>query len=478
MVKKFFTYFAGHLRVTKGSKLSGGLMNSQLLRTFLVICFLSSLVSCKSKSGSESNENSGQNDPPSGSTPVDPSDLDGDGVQNSVDCEPGDASRWENFTYSFRDEDGDGYTVPKTGSFCGGSDFSLPEGYSTVAMGLDCDDSNADVYRELPYRYTDLDSDGYHFQFSDGLARSLCAGASLPNGHYESLVGVRSLGPDCDDRDALRFSSLYQYRDTDGDGHGGPMGKNICGNGLTPELGWTLVSDDCDDSDVLVWEHSEILYFDSDSDGRAFLPGGGFQFCRGRVPAGYISLVGDLYPNDPRRTTESIEQVGLPVELSDGITKPLPATDRAGNLYQYVAGKIEKRRSDGILLWDYTVNPQEGLKQAFLLDGFVYFSSYVPVFGADKYHLSKLDPEGNFMGKRIFTEVSSAASVRLELTIVDLTHEPDGSLLIFGNHVEAFTSAYPSPYYKPYRSGVSGDLVMRLSPAMELDWIHQLPTTN
>lgn len=56
------------------------------------------------------------------------------------DCAPNDPKRWRLAPYSYRDEDGDGLTVPLSGKVCAG--FALPFGYADWPSGLDCDDGD------------------------------------------------------------------------------------------------------------------------------------------------------------------------------------------------------------------------------------------------------------------------------------------------------------------------------------------------
>jgi hypothetical protein len=69
-----------------------------------------------------------------------PNDSDGDGVPDSEDCDPFDATVWQNLT-GYVDVDGDDYGVGESLIICSGED--LPDGYAPV--GGDCDDSNASI---------------------------------------------------------------------------------------------------------------------------------------------------------------------------------------------------------------------------------------------------------------------------------------------------------------------------------------------
>ena len=68
-------------------------------------------------------------------------DADGDGVANSQDCAPLDASKWQ-LLAGYVDADGDGYGTGSVQYICSGA--SLPSGYASV--GGDCNDSNAAVH--------------------------------------------------------------------------------------------------------------------------------------------------------------------------------------------------------------------------------------------------------------------------------------------------------------------------------------------
>ncbi len=58
----------------------------------------------------------------------------------NTDCDDNNGSMWQYLTYTFRDADGDGYTVPSSGVVC--SSASLPSGFTNAANGNDCDDTD------------------------------------------------------------------------------------------------------------------------------------------------------------------------------------------------------------------------------------------------------------------------------------------------------------------------------------------------
>ena len=115
-----------------------------------------------------------------GSAPV------GHSLQGS-DCAPQEAARWQQLAYSHVDMDGDGHSVPSSGSLCAGQD--LPPSYLTRAAGNDCDDARA-AFSRWTVLYLDADGDG----FGAGAREVQCIGATLPQN--------RSLfGDDADDAD-------------------------------------------------------------------------------------------------------------------------------------------------------------------------------------------------------------------------------------------------------------------------------------
>mgnify|MGYP006278300239 CR=1 FL=1 len=90
-------------------------------------------------------------------------DQDGDGVPDNEDCNPTNPDRWR-IGYYYYDSDGDGYygdgpnRLPNgTIALCYGSE--LIEGYTETTLGMDCDDTNANVYPGAPELCDEIDND-------------------------------------------------------------------------------------------------------------------------------------------------------------------------------------------------------------------------------------------------------------------------------------------------------------------------------
>lgn len=90
-------------------------------------------------------------------------DIDGDGYDNSEDCNPTNPNSWC-VGYYYYDGDNDGYygdgpnrVENGTMAICYGSE--IPQGYSSTTLGLDCDDSDDTVYPGAPELCDDKDND-------------------------------------------------------------------------------------------------------------------------------------------------------------------------------------------------------------------------------------------------------------------------------------------------------------------------------
>jgi hypothetical protein len=106
----------------------------------------------------------------------------------ATDCAPTDPTRWQMLAYSFVDRDGDGTTVPESGTVCSGAAL-LPPYYAT-AHGNDCDDGNAALW-QWEIVYPDADGDGVGAL----PLQILCEGSTFPGGYSP-------YGDDEDDRNA------------------------------------------------------------------------------------------------------------------------------------------------------------------------------------------------------------------------------------------------------------------------------------
>ncbi|HWN71254.1 MAG TPA: hypothetical protein VNM90_26635 [Haliangium sp.] len=200
------------------------------------------------------------------------------------DCAPADPTAWEVLTYSHRDADGDGVTVPSYGSVCAAG--SLPLGYRYAPTGLDCDDGDGSRWREVT-GHADEDGD----RVGAGAAQTFCTSGALP-------VGFVSASGDCAPVDPARWQVLaYTSRDADGDGHTTPESGALCtGAALPPGFAGQSAGNDCNDGDPAVFI-GLIVFADTDGDGVG--AGAATQACTdGSVPAGFRVTGSDCAPGD------------------------------------------------------------------------------------------------------------------------------------------------------------------------------------
>jgi hypothetical protein len=209
------------------------------------------------------------------------------GIDATTDCAPGDPTLWQLLPYTFRDGDGDTYTIPQSGTVCSGS--TLPPGYSNVANGDDCDDTNPNVFVLAPV-YVDVDGDGV----GAGASQTMCIGTSAPPG--DSLTGT-----DCAPADPTEWQLLpFEYRDGDGDTYTVGMSGEVCAGAALP-AGYadSAKGDDCDDTNPLIYDWVTV-YADTDGDGVGAGPSS-LVCTNGSVPAGDSSSGTDCAPTDPTR---------------------------------------------------------------------------------------------------------------------------------------------------------------------------------
>ena len=166
------------------------------------------------------------------------------------DCDPSNANAW---VLKYKDGDGDGYCNGST-KYCVGNDAgyvaSCAHGYT------DCNDANANVYRNVSSLVTDSDHDGY----TTGSAATQCVGASSSingrtyyknsSGSYTYLTSSASKGTDCNDSNASLYVNRTCYPDADGDGYYAKTGKTVCSGSSCPSGYSATVGNDCCDSDA------------------------------------------------------------------------------------------------------------------------------------------------------------------------------------------------------------------------------------
>ncbi|MBF5045663.1 hypothetical protein FGE12_24870 [Aggregicoccus sp. 17bor-14] len=215
--------------------------------------------------------------------------------RRSDDCAPQDSSRWEQREYRLGDADGDGRTVPlaEPASFCVGN--TDPQGYSRgTPWPDDCDDADAARYQVLAYAYRDADGDGATVPATG----SLCSGASLPAGY-----ATQSRGADCDDADAQRFVQLSGFADVDADGVGAGEAQAFCTAGALP-AGFVASSTDCAAQDAARWRTVTPGFLDQDGDGYTVVDPAPTAQCIGTAPEAPSVLAArgnDCEDTDPTR---------------------------------------------------------------------------------------------------------------------------------------------------------------------------------
>ena len=165
------------------------------------------------------------------------------------DCDPSNANAW---VLKYKDGDGDGYCNGST-KYCVGNDAgyvaSCAHGYT------DCNDANANVYRNVSSLVTDSDHDGY----TTGSAATQCVGASSSingrtyyknsSGSYTYLTSSASKGTDCNDSNASLYVNRTCYPDADHDGYYSKTGKTFCSGSSCPSGYSSTKGNDCCDSD-------------------------------------------------------------------------------------------------------------------------------------------------------------------------------------------------------------------------------------
>jgi len=167
--------------------------------------------------------------------PQAPPDRDGDGVLAVNDCDDSNPAVHTTVT-AYPDSDGDGVGSGYGSTFC--TDGSPPPGH--VRSTGDCAPVDATAWRSIDF--VDRDGDGTTVRDP----APLCAGATIPEPYSEVAQGN-----DCDDADPALFRWLILYRDEDGDGVG-TRPRSIPCLGETIPAGWSRLGYDVDDRDPSV----------------------------------------------------------------------------------------------------------------------------------------------------------------------------------------------------------------------------------
>jgi hypothetical protein len=212
--------------------------------------------------------------------------LPGGHVATGGDCDPEDRYAWRWWSYTHRDADGDGRTVPLAGTLCIGT--TPPSGYATAASGNDCDDAHAGVWATV-YGYADVDGDGVG---ANPALRS-CTDGSLPADQVAA-------GTDCAPENPAAWRLLsYAATDGDGDGYTVPTAGQVCaGDALPDPYRATAMGRDCDDSDPSVFA-ALVRYPDLDGDGVGAPPRAVFCVGASVEPAGHSRYGWDVDDTDP-----------------------------------------------------------------------------------------------------------------------------------------------------------------------------------
>ncbi len=109
------------------------------------------------------------------------------GLLGGNDCDDNNAAIYATVIY-YVDADGDGYGSSTTSALCS---LTPPAGYST--NNTDCNDNNINVWQSGGF-YIDVDGDGYT---TASTTVTICYGNTLPSGYTSTTLGV-----DCDDSEA------------------------------------------------------------------------------------------------------------------------------------------------------------------------------------------------------------------------------------------------------------------------------------
>jgi hypothetical protein len=158
-------------------------------------------------------------------------------VANGDDCDDANAAAHARVTV-YADTDGDGAGAGPAILLC--NDGSVPPGDS--ASDTDCAPADRSLWQSLAYAYVDRDGDGATMPESG----TQCSGAALAPPYL-----VKASGRDCDDADATRTGWRAVYPDGDADGAGAGVYRVEC-LGSTPPAGASFFGDDEDDADPKV----------------------------------------------------------------------------------------------------------------------------------------------------------------------------------------------------------------------------------
>ena len=123
-------------------------------------------------------------------------DFDDDGVANTEDCAPLDASKWQLKAYIFEDQDLDGWFVSSQGEACSGNELPVEYRNDAVEHTTDCDDQDSSVFRNI-VTYIDEDADG----IGSGQGSVTCMG----NAYVDANVSIYGYDPEPNNPEVSNF---------------------------------------------------------------------------------------------------------------------------------------------------------------------------------------------------------------------------------------------------------------------------------
>ncbi len=270
----------------------------------------------------------------------------------TIDCAPGDFTRWQ-LLQGVQDFDGDGVPGnPYVQSTCAGN--ALPSGYAASVTTADCNDGNANIYQNVGNLVQDTDTDGYK---TAPAAATQCVGAATANynssgrTYYKDSGGINSTwldagatlnggSTDCNDSVSYVYTNQTVATDADHDGYGTTTASSQCAGALSANYLGTgrsyytdinnhnyyvasasmLGNSDCDDNLATGGSKWQNGWTDADGDNYA-TDAIGSPTCLGSTTTGYtLSPVGytDCAPSfsglnttcAPAVTTTAVSSVG------------------------------------------------------------------------------------------------------------------------------------------------------------------------
>ncbi len=156
-----------------------------------------------------------------------------------------------------------------------------------ATLGNDCNDGDAEKFQNLSYQYRDKDLDNHIVQLSQ--SAYVCSGTTLPSTYLASRVG-KWLG-DCDDDPVTGLNahrSVRLFTDQDGDLFGKGEGQQICIGEKLPD-NFSYSATDCNDNDKNIYQELAFNYRDADLDEHLFQLPKTETICSGQnLPATYL----------------------------------------------------------------------------------------------------------------------------------------------------------------------------------------------